>query len=126
MVEEDWAYVISSFIGSYHNFGITGELELPPRHFFRFMRGKMTGLRDLADIHIACDPEDKNLILGWSCTQGPILHYLYVKRFYRKQGLGVQLLAPLAGYREIYCAHWTPLFEKFSRNKPQLYRRITC
>ena len=43
-------------------------------------------------IRVACFNEDENLILGYSISCFDVLHYVYVKGAYRKQGLGKSLL----------------------------------
>ncbi len=44
-------------------------------------------------MHIACDPEDPTVCFGFICAEGPVLHYVYVKRRFRGMGVGGLLLA---------------------------------
>lgn len=45
-------------------------------------------------VFVACDPEAPNVCYGFICAEGPeVLHYLYVKRRFRRMGIGTGLLA---------------------------------
>ena len=43
-------------------------------------------------IWIACSADDPSLIYGFICVEGPVLHYLYVKRRFRGLGIATALL----------------------------------
>lgn len=48
----------------------------------------------LTEVWIACDPQAQELIYGYLVIGGEnIIHYLYVKNAYRKQGIGSELLS---------------------------------
>lgn len=51
----------------------------------------------LSVIDIACNPENNELIYGWCCRTGNILHYVYVKNAYRRAGIAKALLEPIDG-----------------------------
>ena len=44
-------------------------------------------------VRIACLPEDTSVILGFAVLEQGVLHYVYVKDAFRKQGLARQLVA---------------------------------
>lgn len=46
---------------------------------------------------VACDPEDHETIWGWACTGPGAVHYVYVKRKLRRQGVARRLVAPFVG-----------------------------
>lgn len=51
-------------------------------------------------------PARPEQILGWLCHRGPVLHYLYVKPYYRRQGLAKALIVQaLAGAAVAYTTH---------------------
>lgn len=41
---------------------------------------------------VACAEQDDNQVLGWACIEDDTLHYLYIKRRFRKEGIGRDLL----------------------------------
>lgn len=43
-------------------------------------------------IHIVCDVEDPSVCYGFICAEGPVLHYIFVKRRFRRLGLARRLL----------------------------------
>lgn len=43
-------------------------------------------------VTIACDPEDDDRIFGWLCWQPGTIHYVYVKRDYRRWGIARQMI----------------------------------
>lgn len=43
---------------------------------------------------VACYEGDPNTILGWSVTDGDVVHYVYVKKPLRRQGIARMLLRP--------------------------------
>lgn len=52
-----------------------------------------------AKLVVACNPEDEDQILGWACAEEDdrkcVVHYVYVKDPYRKDGLSTELLGAL-------------------------------
>ena len=59
-------------------------------------------------ITLACDPDDPDTIWGYICTDGDLLHFIYVKSAFRGFGIGGCLLrsAELPG-RNIITSHRT-------------------
>lgn len=53
-----------------------------------------------SNVTVACPPERTEQILGWCCHRiGPVIHYVYVKPYYRGAGIGMRLLGA-AMYRD--------------------------
>ncbi len=45
-------------------------------------------------VWVACDPEMPSVVYGFICVEGlDVLHYVYVKRRFRRMGIGGQLLS---------------------------------
>jgi len=53
---------------------------------------------------VACEPDDRDHLLGWVCWRGPTLHYVYVTQLRRSSGLMAALLdaADREGQLETY------------------------
>lgn len=67
-------------------------------------------IRRGSEVKVAIFPEDGDVILGWACAEPPsVLHYVYVKEVYRRQGVAATLLAAcgLGAASVIVCTHWT-------------------
>jgi acetyltransferase (GNAT) family protein len=62
-----------------------------------------------SSVRVACPPERPEQILGWCCyREGPVVHYVYVKPYYRRRGLGLSLLGRALGLpmaRQVYTTH---------------------
>lgn len=51
-----------------------------------------------AVIHVACNPERENQVIGWLCSEPGrngerVVHHMYTKRTFRRMGVAKQLLA---------------------------------
>ena len=46
-----------------------------------------------ASVRVAALPDEPDVILGWAVTEGPVVHYVYVKPDFRRYGLAKALLA---------------------------------
>ena len=126
MIEGDKNFVYHSWIGSYReNAPVPGTV--PRATVCKRIRERIdTLLKRGAELKIACDPDDTNIILGWICAEPPALHYIYVKEAYRQQGIALTLLnsVGLASARVIPCTHWTPFAEQVAAKRPALLRRV--
>ena len=57
---------------------------------------------------VACSRKEPARVFGWAVAQGPVLHFVYVKRALRRQGIGASLLQALGlDKRPICVSHWT-------------------
>lgn len=125
--DRDEGLVYHSWSNSYreavqHRWG-----DIPLYSYYKRMRASIDALLARgAEVKIACDPDDQNLIMGWACAEPPALHYVYVKEVYRRQGIGASLVRAcgLSSSQVIPCSHWTAFAEEISSNKPRLFRRV--
>lgn len=53
-------------------------------------------LAEGAPVHVACSIDDPGTLFGWAC-KGDALHYVYVKREFRRFGLARSLLRGMTG-----------------------------
>ena len=58
-----------------------------------------------ASVRVAALPDEPDVILGWAVTEGPVVHYVYVKPPFRKHGMATALLADAP--RPFTFSHWT-------------------
>lgn len=60
-----------------------------------------------SNVTVACPPERTEQILGWCCYRhGPVVHYIYVKPYYRRAGIGRALLKYVVDVsRTVYITH---------------------
>ena len=65
-----------------------------PKHDFMITYQKVIeALLKKSQINIACLKEDDDVILGYSVSQGDILHWVFVKDLWRKIGVSKMLIA---------------------------------
>ena len=122
--DDDWGLIFSSFRKGYSDSVRTTDREIPPKSKRQLFHHRICGLQKNASFKIACDPDDEHQILGWCCYQPQVLHYLYVREIYRGQGIGLQLLTPLAMFPKLFVTHWTADFQRFAAHNPSLYERV--
>ena len=59
-----------------------------------------------ATVKLAVLPDEPDVVLGWSVTEGAALvHYVYVKPAFRKHGIATQLLRHI--HAPFIFTHWT-------------------
>lgn len=106
---EDLNFILSSYLKSYRNSmsAIGNDLYFPNQQkvFEEILTRSM--------IAIACDPEHEDQIFGWGCCEyvapeHAVLHYLYVKFPFRRNGLAKDIIAALI--------HENCLFVEYSHN----------
>lgn len=56
---------------------------------------------------VACSRQDPARIFGWAVAEGAVLHYVFVKRMMRHQGLAHALVRELVPAGVIHVSHWT-------------------
>lgn len=121
-IESDWPYIVKTWLLSA---GKSGEGQsAKDRRNRRYNTLKARG----AQFIIACDPQNSDLILGWLCFEDfssrhdccTLLHYVYTKLRYRRQGVMRSMLAA-AGFgphRKILCSHWSADIDAVSKKLP--------
>lgn len=73
-------------------------------HFHDEMRVRFNAMWRHAQFMVACDVADPTVVFGWAATESGIVHYVYVKKPYRRQGVATALCANLPA---LYCTHWS-------------------
>lgn len=106
--EDDRNFILSSWLRSFRNNGDW------PRHidsatYYANHQSIIQRLLVLCDVRVACAADDENLILGWCCVDGSIVHYVFVKEQYRKLGIAKALLSGLEDKAEY--THWTRIIK---------------
>jgi ribosomal protein S18 acetylase RimI-like enzyme len=66
--------------------------ELFKKEWFRSKLSSIAELLKDGTVHIACDQSNDDFILGYSVFKGEKLEWAYVKKDYRKQGIGRLLI----------------------------------
>jgi hypothetical protein len=96
LVYDSW---IRSYKATYMPLGKRGDI----RRLCDRVRAHVAKVLANGMVYVACNPEDTSQVYGWCAVQrtqaGPILHYVYVKRPYRGNGVCHKLLL---------CARWVP------------------
>ncbi len=109
--DADAGFVLNSWLKSYR-----ASMTVVPssQYFSRFgHRGLVMDLMGRQPIVVASWDEDPAVIVGWSCGEpSKLLHYVYVKQAFRRQGIGTRLVAALdlAGEGPLRCTHGTDAF----------------
>lgn len=119
--EADIAYIGNSLMNSYAYEVSGAPRAIEPTARKSLIREELK--ESVAPIWVACDLQDEDLIMGWLWGEPPLLHYVFVREEFRGKGIALQLLAPFASSRTIFCSHWTKSFKNFARGR-HLYRRI--
>lgn len=120
--EADHAYVIRTWIESYRD----EQAEMRTSDYEDWMR-----LRINADVLLACHESEPTAILGWMATavegEAARLHYAYVRRRYRRQGIARALFEQVTGNivgGETIVTHLTDAGRAIKKAKPGLFRYI--
>ena len=126
-MEKDGNFIYHSWGNSYREAALGAWGDIPKATYYKRVRLRIdTLLKRGAELKIACDPDNQDIILGWMCAESPVLHYVYVKEAYRKQGIALTLLnaCGLSSTNVIPCSHWTPYAELVAAKRPRLLRRV--
>jgi hypothetical protein len=88
---DDLPFIYSSWIKSYRH-GNPACLRAGSEYFSGQHRVIERLLERGAEIRIACYSESPHLILGWMCSEPGTIHYVYVKKPYRRLHIATQLV----------------------------------
>lgn len=120
--EGDLAYVIRTWLDSYRS----EQPEMRTSDYEDWMR-----LRINADVLLACHESEPTAILGWVAKDpGEAtgrLHYCYVRRRYRRQGIGRALFEQVTGGivgGELVVTHMTEDGRAIKKAKPGRFRYL--
>ncbi len=94
---QDLAYIHDSWRSSYEG---SGYAKLSPKWFYRLMQAaKVTAMLNRSTVQVVTLPDDRDLIVAWSCIEGDVIHYVYVREAFRRKGIAKWLLGDLKKYR---------------------------
>jgi hypothetical protein len=118
--DSDKAFVLNSWKESYR---WAPEVRWVPNvAYFNEMNRRVEDLSSRGKVLVACNPVDDDHIVGWCCSDGGLLHYVYVKTPMRGSGYALELIAKSGlNTKAIVCTHWTEHCEKFARKHGWIY-----
>lgn len=119
--EEDMPFFFSATLQS-HFYSSPSCLNLLPSIYYPEHKKALQRLleRDAIFLTIACLKEDPDVILGFALTEPRenVLHYMYVKRAFRRFGVARELMAALGiELRRAHVSHWTDDMADIQRTK---------
>lgn len=121
--ENDWPFITDSWEKSLvHN-----QRARPSRGWYDRLHLRIARLRERgATFKVAFNPRDPGQILGWVCYELPVVHYVFVKQYFRENGVARQLLASFAPYQTVLCSEWTPVLNKISKTHSFIRKVLPC
>lgn len=113
-VEGDAGLIVSSWLKSYRAAKPPELEDVRPAVYYADSghHGVVLRALDRAGAVVAASPEHPDVIYGWACYEGAVLHYLYVKDLWRRKHVGQRLLALVAD--PLVVTHLTPAFRKLA------------
>lgn len=108
-VAADHTFIMDSWMRSYRK---SPDCNLPDDFFFPAYRAVAAVLLKRATVECLVVPDNQDVILGYIVRQPGIVHWVYVKRDYREQGLGHLLVKRAEAGNGIIFTMTTPLGRK--------------
>lgn len=101
---QDLHLIFSSWIGSYSRF-----TPIRGGHYPKLYDERIKALigGEHTRIRVAHSVQDEDRIFGWAICEGPVLHFVFVKKIWRAKGVGRALVAALELQAPVACTHWT-------------------
>lgn len=118
MEDADWRFVSDAWQRSYRDSPAAGVV---PNHLWAgVMLELLEGLRDRGmEVLVLHSSARRDVLVGFVATErvhsGTALHYLYVKRDFRRRGLAAALLTRAALPSNVITTHSTPAGERLLR-----------
>lgn len=99
--EKDRKFWLDAWLKSYRQSDWAG---VCPNHlYYDLHRMILDGLLERgAKIHMICVPERPDSFMGFICTEGNTVHYVYVKEPWRRNNLAAQVLVDKVGKKFSY------------------------
>jgi len=119
---EDLPFIFSSWLKSYRDSDCAKHI--PNEPYFRFHHKIVESILSRASesgtatIKIACLADSSENILGWLVSEGPVLHYVYIKNAFRRLGIASKLLGD---YRPQIYSHRTYAWKLLPQLKGAVY-----
>jgi hypothetical protein len=111
--ETDRDFITRSVLMSFMN----GSKEVQKINRDSYMRAHNTTLNKLLDkceCIVSCDPEDQDLVYGFALYDNgevfDVLHYIYVRKTFRKNRVAAELLSTIQNKRNLAISHLTDDF----------------
>lgn len=117
---QDLPFIFDSYWRSYIEYA-----GRPKNTQLQRLRDRMSLLWLRATFIVATDPSDTEQILGWICFEGSVVHYVYVKSAFRRQGIARTLFAAAGLTSAVNCTHWTAAASEISARHEGVLRCVT-
>jgi GNAT superfamily N-acetyltransferase len=104
LAEEHVPFVCGSFIKSWRH----AHMRVPEEIYYSYAKKHIGKLVYAATGVALVDEDNPFTIVGWALYTDDVLHYAYVRKDFRNQGLYKQLLE---GIETNACSHCTPVFQ---------------
>jgi GNAT superfamily N-acetyltransferase len=127
--KDDEAIILSSWKQSLFNCGVYEGFPKPV--FFRHQGKFCDYMLNKHGASVACNPICEQQVFGWIVCQGSVVHYVYVKRRFRRQGVASRLISSSVGgngKNRLVVTSWNHVCEKNESGwelvyKPSLLRK---
>lgn len=117
-VETDHAFIFSTLLRCFkHSSGFAKRI--PERTFFTHHHQAIEKLlaRATTRVLVVCDPTEANVIWGYAIGEPGIIHFVYVKKVFRRMGIAGALLADVDVNACVF-THWTDGWNDLLRRWP--------
>jgi hypothetical protein len=114
--QDDLPFIFSTWLRSFR-YSSTFANEISKEVYYEFHTKVIDRiLSRIPTIYIACDKTSPDTIFGYILGEGEVLHFIYVKKDFRKLGIGSTLLDTYGIPK--YISHLTKSAKKFIENNP--------
>lgn len=123
---EDNPFIVESWLEFYKIFSQFGK-SVPARVYFKEHRRLIMKVMEFSKCFVACDPKDHGLILGFVCSESihqrntDVLHFIFVRKDFRRLGIGKQLLDKVSQYQAVEFTHQGDLKSLWSNYASKVY-----
>lgn len=108
-VDSDTTFIMDSWMRSYRK---SPDCNLPDDLFFPAYRSIATLLLKTCNVDVLVTPDNQDAILGYCVWQPGVVHWVYIKRDYRENGLALLLVKRAQTDNGLVLTMTTPLGRK--------------
>lgn len=107
---QDNPFIIESWLEYYKVFSQFGK-SVPAKVYFKEHRKLIVKVMEFSKCFVACDKKDTGLIIGFICSESmpstgrDVLHFIFVRKDFRKLGIGKQLLDKVTEHPNVEFTH---------------------
>lgn len=101
----DRNYVLSSWLRSHRS--DSGQARRQGPDYWERHHRVVEALLGRAATMVACWSDDPDVIIGWACTEDRTVHYVYVRKEFRRMGIARMLLEPMLREAGVQYTHTT-------------------